>query len=428
MDRFRRFSLPNIEDLTKTQESVIALPSEGRYLVAGGPGTGKSVVALFRVRRLQYEEKTYHCLVYNTLLNESNQQLAKYTKQSGSQDKLIEEMNLDTYIRWFNNKIYKAIFNEKAPRINITPVYIDNDWESIVSNIRSYKDNPNNILPDYSNHYLVIDEGQDMAKGFYESLLLIGFNNIFVVADQNQRIGKNNSSLEEICHILNLDENEDVFDLTENHRNTYAIAMLCQQFYTGGSVLPALPLSTINEESPVLYYYNEQNFDSLIHRIFLTAINKPKELIGIIAPNDNICQKYFNKLQEKNNQVSNVNIIFRNSKNKNMVDFGKGGIIIINHQSCKGLEFDTVFLADINYLGAKKADIDGLKKKLYVMTSRAKKKLILLSSSQTSSTNNTWISAVDLLPTHQDEMGNFILKREVMQTANAYINEADYEN
>lgn len=427
MDKSRRFGLPNIEDLTKTQERVMALPSEGCYLIAGGPGTGKSVVALFRVKKLQREAKAYHCLVYNTLLNESNQQLAKSTEQSGGQEKLIEKVNLATYIGWFNNQIYKEIFNEKAPRLNITPVYIDNDWESIISNIGSYKDNPDNVLPDYSNHYLVIDEGQDMAKGFYESLLLIGFKNIFVVADQNQRIGKNNSSLEEICHILNLDE-EDVFDLAENHRNTYAIAVLCQHFYTGGSVRPALPLSTMNEERPVLYYYDEQNFDRLINRIFLTATNRPKELIGIIAPNDDICQKYFDKLQEKNNQGFDINIVFRNSKNKNVVNFGEGGIVVINHQSCKGLEFDTVFLADINYLRARQADIDGLKKKLYVMTSRAKKKLILLSSSHTSSTNNTWISALDLLPTHQDELGNFILKREVLQPNNTPAMEMNHAN
>lgn len=102
--------------------------------------------------------------------------------------------------------------------------------------------------------------------------------------------------------------------------------------------------------------------------------------------------------------------------------------MVINHQSCKGLEFDTVFLADINYLRARQADIDGLKKKLYVMTSRAKKKLILLSSSHTSSTNNTWISALDLLPTHQDELGNFILKREVLQPNNTPAMEMNHAN
>ncbi|OBX87196.1 AAA family ATPase [Moraxella nonliquefaciens] len=407
MDKSRRFGLPNIEDLTKNQEKIMALPNEGRYLIAGGPGTGKSVVALFRIKRLQREQKMYHCLVYNKLLNESNQQLAD------AHDTATTQIHLATYLDWFNNQIYKKIFHKTVPRINITENYIDNDWDNIILNIKQYKNNPDKTLPDFSNYYLVIDEGQDMAKGFYESLLLIGFKNIFVVADQNQRIGENNSSLEDICCILNLDEDEEVFDLTDNHRNTHAIAMLCQQFYTGGSVLPDLLSSTMNEEAPILYYYDENNFGVLINRIFLTAINKPKELIGIIAPNNAICQRYFNELQQRNSE-GNINIIFRNSQNENNINFGEGGIVIINHQACKGLEFDTVFLADINHLRTKKEDIDGLKKKLYVMTSRAKKKLILLSSAQKNHVNNNWISALDLMPTHKNELGNVILKTEVL--------------
>ena len=48
----RAFRLPNIEELNKDQERVRLLPPEGCYLVVGGPGTGKSVVALLRARRL----------------------------------------------------------------------------------------------------------------------------------------------------------------------------------------------------------------------------------------------------------------------------------------------------------------------------------------------------------------------------------------
>lgn len=118
-------------------------------------------------------------------------------------------------------------------------------------------------------------------------------------------------------------------------------------------------------------------------------------------------------MQQRNSE-GNINIIFRNSQNENNINFGEGGIVIINHQACKGLEFDTVFLADINHLRTRKEDIDGLKKKLYVMTSRAKKKLILLSSAQKNHVNNNWISALDLMPTHQNELGNVILKTEVL--------------
>ena len=35
----RRFQLPGIQDLSKEQERVRALPFEGQHLVIGGPGT-----------------------------------------------------------------------------------------------------------------------------------------------------------------------------------------------------------------------------------------------------------------------------------------------------------------------------------------------------------------------------------------------------
>ena len=117
MDKSRRFGLPNIEDLTKNQEKIMALPNEGRYLIAGGPGTGKSVMALFRIKRLQREQKMYHCLVYNKLLNESNQQLAD------AHDTVTTQIHLATYLDWFNNQIYKKIFHKTVPRINITENY-----------------------------------------------------------------------------------------------------------------------------------------------------------------------------------------------------------------------------------------------------------------------------------------------------------------
>ena len=45
----RTFKLPGVQDLNKDQDSVLMLPKEGMHLVVGGPGTGKSVVALLRV-------------------------------------------------------------------------------------------------------------------------------------------------------------------------------------------------------------------------------------------------------------------------------------------------------------------------------------------------------------------------------------------
>ena len=63
-DRRRKFELPGIQDLSKEQEAARALPREGQHLIVGGPGTGKSVLALIRSRRHQRERDDYLFLVF----------------------------------------------------------------------------------------------------------------------------------------------------------------------------------------------------------------------------------------------------------------------------------------------------------------------------------------------------------------------------
>ena len=84
VDRSRRFDLPGIQDLNKDQDEALARPLDGQHLIIGGPGTGKSVVALLRARRLAAEDKNYLILVYNHLLNGSNRKLFGSTQSLDS--------------------------------------------------------------------------------------------------------------------------------------------------------------------------------------------------------------------------------------------------------------------------------------------------------------------------------------------------------
>ena len=91
----RRFELPGIQDLSKEQEDARALPKEGQYLVIGGPGTGKSVLALLRARRYQRDGDSYVFLVYNHLLNRASHQL------------FGTELESETWMRWFRSLFYR---------------------------------------------------------------------------------------------------------------------------------------------------------------------------------------------------------------------------------------------------------------------------------------------------------------------------------
>lgn len=47
------FKLPKYSDLTDEQRVIVNLPLDKNHLVTGAPGTGKSVIAIYRVSDMQ---------------------------------------------------------------------------------------------------------------------------------------------------------------------------------------------------------------------------------------------------------------------------------------------------------------------------------------------------------------------------------------
>ena len=85
----RKFELPGIQDLSKEQEATRALPKEGQHLIVGGPGTGKSVLALIRARRHHREKDDYLFLVFIHLLNRASGQLFGDGPQQPNMDGMV---------------------------------------------------------------------------------------------------------------------------------------------------------------------------------------------------------------------------------------------------------------------------------------------------------------------------------------------------
>ena len=100
----RKFELPGIQDLSKEQEAARALPKDGQHLIVGGPGTGKSVLALIRARRHQRDREDYLFLVFNHLLNRASGQLF------GS------DLVARTWIEWFL-ETFQSITGRSTPRL-----------------------------------------------------------------------------------------------------------------------------------------------------------------------------------------------------------------------------------------------------------------------------------------------------------------------
>jgi superfamily I DNA/RNA helicase len=372
VDRTRQFRLPGIQDLNKDQDEALALPVEGQHLIVGGPGTGKSVVVLLRARRLAQNNRTYRTLVYNHLLDHSNRHLF------GSE----QTFSAKTWNAWFSD-IFKYFCSSDVPKLEPKSVgaWQEIDWSSVEKKVQSLGEDK---LQDHSKRFLIIDEGQDMPPAFYRTLYDLGFNNFYVAADQNQQIHPDKCSSRQDIEITLGIKPGDTLELKTNYRNTRPIALLAQHFYPAdpASPRPDLPNLIPAAATPELWTYGTANTATLAaiadYILQLSDLN-PRKLIGIITPDNKVRDKFNNALLHANPKLDNDKPPIQTfvSGQRELPNFGQGGLMIINAQSCKGLEFDTVILADIDQHQPKR-DQHALMARFYVMVARAREQVILL--------------------------------------------------
>jgi len=373
----RRFVLPNIEDLSKDQERVRLLPKEGCHLIVGGPGTGKSVIALLRARRHHRADgkratgsQDYCFLAYNKLLIAASREL-----MGGA-------LNAQTWITWFKATFGSAL-QQPCPIVNSQAWVLD--WKVIGQAIGNVAE-----LPPAAPPFLIIDEGQDMPPDFYHSLANLNFKHFFVVADQNQQITDQHSKITEIADALDIDARERI-ELRYNHRNAYPVARLALSFCVGDPASPCtqLPPEQASAKTPVLVDYGpgcQWDFDEVVRRLLKAADRDPALLLGLITPDNDTRNRWLSALRshpvapELDHGRPRI-VTYAAGEDQGDLSFCEGGIFVINAQSAKGLEFDWVFLADIHRYRCNpenKHQMDDLRRRFYVMVSRARKQVILL--------------------------------------------------
>ena len=362
----RTFKLPGIQDLSKEQERARALPLTGQHLIIGGPGTGKSVLTLLRARRLAAENQGYQFLVYTHLLDRSNIQLF-----GGSLDSR-------TWQSWFN-ETFRSITGHWPPCLPAQDVngYRPYNWKRVLEIAEAH-----DLAEASELLLLVIDEGQDMPPEFYDALVRLGFENFFVAADQNQQITESRSSRQDIEVALAL-ETDQAVELRQNYRNTFPIWKLAMEFYTGDPASP--PSEAPNRRYgnvPGLITYAREQFSEVARRIVRRARNRPSRLIGVIAPNNKVRERYMKEIQaaKRSNNVPGEDLQLETfyDIHRPEIRFDRGGILVINAQACKGLEFDEVVCADIDEHFVNPEDLNAAKKLFYVMVARAREDLFLL--------------------------------------------------
>ncbi len=353
-----RLTMPGYDDLTPDQDRILRLPDEGRYMVCGPPGTGKTIIALLRAVAMSRRDNKPVVVMFNRLLRSYCEQVLR--KQN-------LRMEVRTYHAWFCRH-YERRYGKRPPKMLDDagrPRAYRYDWEKIIHTCAASGSIAQDSTP------LLIDEGQDLPRHFYEYVGL-HFPNIMVLADENQTLDEDeNSTLRTICDQLGI-PGENCYRLKDNMRNTLQIARVARHFYPGTAAgVPDLP-SRHGAKAYLIDYGDLDYFSEWVVRHYQMH---PRFLIAVLtAKNDNL-DALRDRIQPLCRQHK-VHFACYKSSNNCYINFDSPGIVLLNLQSMKGLEFDSVLVADLHGHTVR-PNAAGHKMRLYVASSRPSERLYL---------------------------------------------------
>ena len=337
------FQLPSGSELTTEQLDIINLPTNRNWLIKGGPGTGKTAMAIWRVCQMRGKK---------VLLLVNNKPLMLLINSLWSK-KMLRYCSCNTYHNWLN-ELYREKFKSHVPQIS--PFVIN--WSQVRFDFSRL-----GIIYDH----IVIDGAEDFPKEFFYCIKEVT-NNITCFMDSNQTIESENSDVIET--ILKFCR-ESPYSLSTNSRNP-------KDIYEAASLFCGI--KNVNSCSygemikPVLH----QCFDisDLIISI-CTIIEQNLNLsIGIIVNYNSI--NYWYKVIEKELESKGISNHVEMLKlgHYDAVDFIKNDVKILSFGAAKGLEFDMVLIPRFDRIKTCGDDIAD-RNRIYVAMTRAKKELHL---------------------------------------------------
>lgn len=312
------FRLPVITDLTVEQQAVLNEPRP--IAVSGGPGTGKSVVSLWRHIR-------NHATNRKSLLLTYTKSLEAYLKSSASSENRSAGVSVARTYDWTTNN-YSKIYNE-----------------------------------------IIIDEAQDVEFETYEFIKTLT-SSVSYSADDNQMLYPSKGAKEQ--DLKSLFTSNSSYELFENFRNTVEIVKFVKSMFplrliSNGKDSGQAPLvicTDANQETQCKVILDLiENFNSSTHNI------------AILVPLQSHVNFWYSELKKRGVACSK----FVSSDG----DFGTiENIHITTFKSSKGLEFDTVILPEFNRYQENISNLNVVNENdYYVVFTRTRRNLFLIDNS-----------------------------------------------
>lgn len=415
--------MPNSRQISEEQEDVYEeAPMDGSVIVIGPPGTGKTVIAFLRAQALSRRKKSPQVLMYNKVLQ-------KYTENAGSEDDIPSNTLLSWAYSWWKAHEIKS-FSDSADRVYLDCPFDEKeeakalgarwdpsrkkwyvDGQTVRANTDEFSRWLDTVPPKLADYqydweamleaaaergamndwgHLIIDEAQDFPNEMFHFLRYVARRvdngGLTILADENQRLQEDNSNIEQIHKGLGikLDDTSRSFKLTENFRNTQQIAELASTFYVGlSSGQPSLPKRQGNKPELI----KAGSLVAQVEYIARILSNRAVGEVGVFTQNDSMRKRFYDLLRHRLQGQYDVQTYSSRdevSHGAERLVFDRSGMLtVINRHSCKGLEFDMVFIPELQTMNIDGSDLDVFRMNMYVMCSRARESLYLLYTSTT---------------------------------------------
>lgn len=340
--------LPTWDELQgdSDQLDVLEHPLDQPLFVAGPPGSGKTVLAVKRAQMLAADGTAATIVTFNRMLRRLADLLNNNTNVASTMHAFV-----------WRDYAYRA----KSEPPSVGPSAYDWDWKEMLKTLAR-------CLPLPKDDHLIVDEGQDLPASFFRYANLHAASVLTVFADEDQALSRRRTTLEQIQAEANLPHPR---LLRNNHRNAPEIARLAEHFHAG-----RLPAGDVQRRRiGTLPRLVRTSGPDATAEMIATWFRNRGGSVGVIVDSNSLGGSIQELLRALLPQ-RRIDRYDHSLKNDDFINVNEDGITILNRESVKGQEFDSVFAVEIDRFLPWRNET--MRRVLYMICARARDYLTLL--------------------------------------------------